>query len=98
MGDQSDSGHVKVLSFADLLKGKQQLPTTTVDLSSLPKPTVKDGKPALVIPQELFVQGCEIWRFSLIGRLNFKGLDFNYVKKNLQLQWNLDDEKYSLCQ
>ncbi|XP_026443009.1 uncharacterized protein LOC113342809, partial [Papaver somniferum] len=91
MGELFDSNSTKVLSFADMVKGKKQLPTTSVDLNMLPKHIVKDGKPALVIPRVLFFEGCEIWKYSLIGRLDFKDLDFTDVKKNLLLQWGLDD-------
>ncbi|KAI3847245.1 hypothetical protein MKX03_029725 [Papaver bracteatum] len=68
---------MEVLSYAETLKGKKQMPTMSVDLTTLPKHTVKDGKPDLVIPQDYFFEGCEIWKYSLIGRLDFKDLDFN---------------------
>ncbi|XP_026443139.1 uncharacterized protein LOC113343021 [Papaver somniferum] len=95
MGDPVDPNHIvapsKILTYADRLKGRKELPKTSVDLSSLPNPTLKDGKPSIEIPNELYLEGCALWKFSLIGRLDFKELNFSDVKKNLELQWQLGE-------
>lgn len=77
-------------SFADMVKGKKTLTPTTVDLSKLPKPTLKEGKPALEIPQEFFQEGCMKFQHSFIARLDFTGLKFSEVKKTLESQWQLE--------
>ncbi|XP_026448238.1 uncharacterized protein LOC113348610 [Papaver somniferum] len=95
MGDHVDPNHIvapsKILTYADRLKGRKELPKTSVDLSSLPNPTLKDGKPSIEIPNELYLEGCALWKFSLIGRLDFKELNFSDVKKNLELQWQMGE-------
>ncbi|XP_026400455.1 uncharacterized protein LOC113296362 [Papaver somniferum] len=85
----SDVSLLRNLTYADLVKGKQQLPTTSVDLNSLPKPTLKDGKPAVILPESFYLDGCDIWKFSLIGRLDLKRVNFQDVKNDLELQWQL---------
>ncbi|XP_026416465.1 uncharacterized protein LOC113311888 [Papaver somniferum] len=52
-----------------------------------------DGKPAVVIPQDYYEEGCQIWCFSLIGRLDLKGIKLNDVKINLEQQWKLGEAK-----
>ncbi|XP_026378398.1 uncharacterized protein LOC113272815 [Papaver somniferum] len=89
MGDASHASHVRSRTYADQVKGKQQLPTTSIDLSSLPLPTLKEGKPAVVLPESFYLEGCDIWKFSLIGRLDFKGITFQEVKDDLEHQWQL---------
>ncbi|XP_026420055.1 uncharacterized protein LOC113316036 [Papaver somniferum] len=89
MGDASHASHVRSRTYADQVKGKQQLPTTPIDLSSLPLPTLKEGKPAVVLPESFYLEGCDIWRFSLIGHLDFKGITFQEVKDDLEHQWQL---------
>ncbi|XP_026433433.1 uncharacterized protein LOC113330841 [Papaver somniferum] len=89
MGDASHASHVRSRTYADQVKGKQQLPTTSIDLSSLPLPTLKEGKPAIVLPESFYLEGCDIWKFSLIGRLDFKGITFQEVKDDLEHQWQL---------
>ncbi|XP_026433631.1 uncharacterized protein LOC113331060 [Papaver somniferum] len=89
MGDASHASHVRSRTYADQVKGKQQLPTTSIDLSSLPLPTLKEGKPAIVLPESFYLEGCDIWKFSLIGRLDFKGITFQEVKVDLEHQWQL---------
>ncbi|XP_026433625.1 uncharacterized protein LOC113331056 [Papaver somniferum] len=79
----------KTLTFSERIMNNKSHVITSVDLNSLPNPTTKDGKPAVEIPQDLFVEGYEIWRFSFIGRIEFKGYDFNYVKDSLEQQWKL---------
>ncbi|XP_026420062.1 uncharacterized protein LOC113316043 [Papaver somniferum] len=91
MEDQSDPSKTKALTYAEKLMGKKQLPTTSLDLSTLPNPSVKDGKPAVVIPVKYHEEGCDIWKYSLIGRLDFKDLNFSDVKKNLESQWQLGE-------
>ncbi|XP_026400443.1 uncharacterized protein LOC113296352 [Papaver somniferum] len=94
MGDLPDpSQDAKKLTYADRLKGKNLPPKIVVDLSTLPNPTTKEGKLAVVIPEEHYLEGCAIWKSSLIGRLYFKDLIFSDVKKNLQLQWKLGDDR-----
>ncbi|XP_026443170.1 uncharacterized protein LOC113343063 [Papaver somniferum] len=34
-------------------------------------------------------EGCDIWKFSLIGRLDFKGINFQDVKNSFEQQWQL---------
>ncbi|XP_026459744.1 uncharacterized protein LOC113360450 [Papaver somniferum] len=70
--------------------GKKQLPATTFDLSKLSNPTVKEGKPAVVIPDDFYNEGCELWKFSLIGRLDLKGITFQDVKNSFEQQWQLE--------
>ncbi|XP_026442640.1 uncharacterized protein LOC113342258 [Papaver somniferum] len=93
---------LKSASFVSIVKGNKTLTvervvggkthiTTTVDVSSFPNPTTKEGKPAVVIPHDFFMEGCEIWRFSLIGRIIFKGVDFNDIKTSLEEQWKLGE-------
>lgn len=89
MGDSSQTNQLRTLTYADQVKGKQQLPVTSVDLSTLPIPTEKEGKPAVVLPESFYLEGCDIWRFSLIGRLDLKGVNFQDVKDNLEHQWQL---------
>ncbi|XP_026400463.1 uncharacterized protein LOC113296370 [Papaver somniferum] len=89
MGDASHASHVRSRTYADQVKGKQQLPTTSIDLSSLPLPTLKEGKPAIVLPESFYLEGCDIWKFSLIGRLDFKGITFQEMKDDLEHQWQL---------
>ncbi|XP_026439455.1 uncharacterized protein LOC113338212, partial [Papaver somniferum] len=89
MGHSSQSTHLRTLTYADQVKGKQQLPTTSIDLSSLPIPTVKEGKPAVVLSESFYLEGCDIWKFSLIGHLDLKGVNFQDVKNNLEEQWKL---------
>ncbi|XP_026410373.1 uncharacterized protein LOC113305567 [Papaver somniferum] len=69
--------------------GKKQLPTTFIDLSKLPNPTVKEGKTAVVIPDDFYNEGCKLWRFSFIGRLDLKGINFQDVKNSFEQQWKL---------
>ncbi|XP_026459464.1 uncharacterized protein LOC113360136 [Papaver somniferum] len=88
MEEPYDSSHMKMLTFAEMVVGKKFF-RTTIDLKTLPKPTVEEGKPALVIPDALFRKGCEIWQYSLIGRLDFKDINFGDVKKSLEEQWML---------
>ncbi|XP_026430546.1 uncharacterized protein LOC113327584 [Papaver somniferum] len=94
MGEKSvgDSNHPK-FTFAELVMGKhnKKQVSTTVDIGSLPNPTTRDGKPAVVIPQDYYEEGCQIWRFSLIGRLDLKGVKLIDVKKNLEQQWGLGE-------
>ncbi|XP_026455428.1 uncharacterized protein LOC113356488 [Papaver somniferum] len=87
MGDQFDSSQPKL--YAEKLQGRRTLPSTTIDLSKLPNPTVKEGKPAVILPQEYYEEGCEVWRFSLIGILDFKDINFTDAKKELESQWQL---------
>ncbi|XP_026459736.1 uncharacterized protein LOC113360442 [Papaver somniferum] len=63
---------------------------TSVDLSTLPNPTKKDGKHVVVLQEAFYLEGREIWQFSL-GRLDFKGINFNDTKKTLEQQWQLGD-------
>ncbi|XP_026378624.1 uncharacterized protein LOC113273071 [Papaver somniferum] len=91
MGDQSDPSHAKPLMYADKLVGKKTLPTTSYDLSLLPNPTVKEGKPAVIIPEDFYQEGCEIWKFSLTRRLDFTDIIFSIAKKTLESQWQLGD-------
>ncbi|XP_026399712.1 uncharacterized protein LOC113295595 [Papaver somniferum] len=95
MGDPVDPNHIvapsKIVTYADRLKGRKELPKTSVDLSSLPNPTLEDGKPSIEIPNELYLEGCALWKFSLIGRLDFKELSFSDAKRNLELQWQLGE-------
>ncbi|XP_026445204.1 uncharacterized protein LOC113345743 [Papaver somniferum] len=94
MGDSSDPNQfTKTLTYAECLKGKKVLPKTIVDLATLPNPTKKEGKPTIVIPEDLYLEGCAIWRFSLIGRLDFKELVFPDVKNNLLLQWQMVEDR-----
>ncbi|XP_026459758.1 uncharacterized protein LOC113360465 [Papaver somniferum] len=96
MGDQSlgDSSHPK-LTFAELVMGKNKKNhvSTAIDISSLTNPTMKDGKPAIVIPQDYYEEGCQIRRFSLIGRLDLKGVKLNDIKVNLEQQWSLGETR-----
>lgn len=48
------TGAAKTNSFVDILKGKKIINRTTIDLSSLPNPTLKEGEPALEIPLDFF--------------------------------------------
>ncbi|XP_026420057.1 uncharacterized protein LOC113316038 [Papaver somniferum] len=89
MGDSSQNTQLRTLTYADQVKGKQQLPTTSIDLSSLPIPTVKEGKLAVVLPELFYLEGCDIWKFTLIGSLDLKGVNFQDVKNNLEEQWQL---------
>ncbi|XP_026443829.1 uncharacterized protein LOC113343975 [Papaver somniferum] len=82
-----------VLSYADLVKGKQNHVSTSVDLNTLPNPTVKDGKPSIVIPDDMYLEGCDLWKHSLIGRLDFKTLKFEDAKKNLINQWQFTEDR-----
>ncbi|XP_026378409.1 uncharacterized protein LOC113272828 [Papaver somniferum] len=91
MGGQSDPSHAKPLTYSEKLVGKKTLPTTSYDLSSLPNPTVKEGKPSVIIPEDFYKEGCEIWKFSLIGGLDFNDLNFIDVKKTFESQWHLGD-------
>ncbi|XP_026459862.1 uncharacterized protein LOC113360580 [Papaver somniferum] len=79
----------KNLTFVERVVGNKRHVKTTVDLNSLPNPTTKEGKPAVEIPQDLFIEGCEIWKYSLIGHIEFKGSDFNSIKISLEQQWKL---------
>ncbi|XP_026433634.1 uncharacterized protein LOC113331063 [Papaver somniferum] len=96
MGDPPQSSTNRTRSYADQLKGKQQLPTTSIDLKTLPTPTSKEGKPAVVLPEEFYLEGCDIWKFSLIGRLDLKGITFQEVKNDLLNQWKLSQDAVQL--
>ncbi|XP_026378382.1 uncharacterized protein LOC113272799 [Papaver somniferum] len=105
MGENHDwvptNTDITTVSYAEMVKGKQTLifserilgrkqhVNTKVDLCSLPNPSTNEGKPAVEIPQEYFMEGCDIWSFSLIGRIDFKGTNFNTVKNSLEQQWDL---------
>ncbi|XP_026400386.1 uncharacterized protein LOC113296293 [Papaver somniferum] len=105
MGDPVDPNHIvapsKILTYADRLKGRKELPKTSVDLSSLPNPTLKDGKPSIEIPNDLYPEGCALWKFSLIGRLDFKELNFSNEDKVKILQaeqWVVAQQKLNLME
>ncbi|XP_026433429.1 uncharacterized protein LOC113330837 [Papaver somniferum] len=80
------------MTYADQVRGKQQLPTTMIDINALPKPTVKEGKPAVVLPDSFYYEGCDIWKYSLIGRLDLKGINFQEVKNHFEQKWKLGQE------
>ncbi|XP_026378412.1 uncharacterized protein LOC113272832 [Papaver somniferum] len=66
------------------------------NLLSLPDASLYEKEPALDLPLELTQEGREIFQFSLIGRLNFKGLKLNEVQKVLEAQWKLGDRRSKL--
>ncbi|XP_026399728.1 uncharacterized protein LOC113295611 [Papaver somniferum] len=69
---------------------------TDFDLTSVPEASLYFEEPALVLPVELTQEGRDIFQFSLIGRLNFKGLKLNDVQKSLEEQWGLGDGRCKL--
>ncbi|XP_026443521.1 uncharacterized protein LOC113343609 [Papaver somniferum] len=83
----SNPNLAKPISFADTVTGRKTLNPTTIDLSTLPNPTLKEGEPALQIPTDLYQEGCKRFQHSLIARLDFTGLKFNEVKQTLMEQW-----------
>ncbi|XP_026433439.1 uncharacterized protein LOC113330850 [Papaver somniferum] len=89
MGDDTDPPQSRVLTYAEKVLGKKQLLTTTLDLNTLPNPTLKEGKPTVVLSVSYYEEGCDIWKFSLIGRLDFKGINFQDVKNSFEQQWQL---------
>lgn len=86
MRDGSQASQSRTLTYDDQVKGKQQVSTTYIDLKSLPTPTVKEGKPDVVLPESLYLEGCDILKYSLIGRLDLKGVNFQDVKNEFQQQ------------
>ncbi|KAI3849088.1 hypothetical protein MKW98_029013, partial [Papaver atlanticum] len=78
--------------FSDIIKSKKTLNPTSVDLSTLPNPSFKEGEPALEIPSEFFQEGCKPFQHSFIARLDFTGLKFPDVKKTLVQPWKLGHE------
>ncbi|XP_026400384.1 uncharacterized protein LOC113296290 [Papaver somniferum] len=86
------TGAAKTNSFVDILKGKKTLNPTTIDLSSLPNPTLKEGEPALEIPLDFFQEGCKPFKHSFIARLDFTGVKFPEVKHALVEQWKLGQD------
>ncbi|XP_026378903.1 uncharacterized protein LOC113273385 [Papaver somniferum] len=87
MGDDTDPPQARVLTYAEKILGKKHIPTTYVDLNTLPNSTLREGKPAVVLPVSFYEEGCDIWRFSLIDRLHFKGVNFQDVKNSFEQQW-----------
>ncbi|XP_026434136.1 uncharacterized protein LOC113331693 [Papaver somniferum] len=74
-------------------KNKKNHISTAINITTLPNLTIKDGKPAVVIPQDYYEEGCQIWCLSLIGRLDLKGIKLNDVKINLEQQCKLGETK-----
>ncbi|XP_026445234.1 uncharacterized protein LOC113345773 [Papaver somniferum] len=85
----SNQGHAKTTTFADKVKERKTLIPTTVDLTKLSNPTLREGELALEIPSDYFQEGFKPFQHSLIARLDFTGIKFHEVKKNLEEQWQL---------
>ncbi|XP_026459756.1 uncharacterized protein LOC113360463 [Papaver somniferum] len=99
-GETSDSSknpnENKTVSFADLVKGKKPYLLNDSDLLSLPDASLYEKELALDLPLKLTQERREIFQFSLIRRLNFKGLKLNEVQKVLEEQWKLSDRRSNL--
>lgn len=86
----------KIASFADLVKGKKPYMLTNSDLQTLPDAIFFQDEPVLDLPPEFTQEGRDIFQFSLIGRLNFRGLKLFEVQRILEEQWKIGDGRCKL--
>lgn len=84
------------VSFTDRVKGKKPHMISFYDYEALPDGTTYNGEPALEIPCDLAKEGIDMFEHSLIGRLNFNGLKLTQVKKDLEAQWQFDEDRCKL--
>ncbi|XP_026410400.1 uncharacterized protein LOC113305596 [Papaver somniferum] len=62
-----------------------------IDADSLSHPPVRTstGEVIITISRETHVRIKDVWKFSLVGRLDFRTLKFDVVKRELLNQWKL---------
>ncbi|XP_026450923.1 uncharacterized protein LOC113351073 [Papaver somniferum] len=74
-------------SYVDAFKQRKPIQPTSVDVASLPNPSLIEGEPALEIPTKFFEEGCQQFQHNFIARMDYTGLKFNEMKQNLEAQW-----------
>lgn len=88
-GGRSDVG---IRSYANIVK-KRSHEMSSIDADSLSFPPVRSstGEIVIKIPKDLSSRSKEVWKYSLVGRFNFKtlGLQFEDAKHILCNQWSL---------
>ncbi|OVA16907.1 protein of unknown function DUF4283 [Macleaya cordata] len=75
-------------------KVRPQRSLSSVDISSLPEPSRRGDFPAVSLPEDLYDICLDEWKYSLIGRLDFKTPKFEDAKNSLLDVWTLKGQQY----